>query len=208
MDQRKKGFKPPFIRNSSQAHQKGNPSQGDQKMTKSLGNRSLQQPIKCWECEGNYMYKYFPHQGDKMKTMHNIKQEETIEVGKSMPRIYVTLDNRQANYQSHMIEVEDNIDNQPIAILIYSRVIHSYIDPNIVENFKLNKCKHEKYWLVYLATRTKKRVNEIVKEFPINMNEINTKVDLKTIPLGSYDYLIGINWLEKKQVVLGFYMSQ
>jgi hypothetical protein len=96
MDQRKKGFKPPFIRNSSQSHQQGNPSQGDKKMTDSLGKRPRQQPIKCWGCEGDHMYKYFPHRGDKMKTMHSIKKEETIEdVGRSMPRIYAALDNRQ-----------------------------------------------------------------------------------------------------------------
>jgi hypothetical protein len=29
MDQRKKGFKTPFIRNSSQTNQQGKPSQGD-----------------------------------------------------------------------------------------------------------------------------------------------------------------------------------
>jgi hypothetical protein len=39
MDQRKKGFKPPFIRNRSQAYQQGKPSQGDHKMEDSLGKR-------------------------------------------------------------------------------------------------------------------------------------------------------------------------
>jgi hypothetical protein len=206
MDQRKKGFKPPFIRNRSQAYQQGKPSQGDQKMTDSLGKRPRQQPIKCWGCEGDHMYKYCPHRGDKMKTLHSIKQEETIEdVGKSMPRIYAALDNRQADYQSHMIEVEGKIDNHPIAILIDSGASHSYIDPNLVEIFKLKKCKHEKSWLVQLATGTKRRINELVKEFPINMNGTNTKEDLNIIPLGSYDCLIGMDWLENHRVVLDCY---
>jgi hypothetical protein len=202
MDQRKKGFKPPFIRNRSQAYQQGKPSQGDQKMTESLGKRPRQQPIKCWGCEGDHMYKYCPHRGDKMKTLHSIKQEETIEdMGKSMPRIYAALDNRQADYQSHMIEVEGKIDNHPIAILIDSGASHSYIDPNLVEIFKLKKCKHEKSWLVQLATGTKRRINELVKECPINMNGTNTKEYLNIIPLGSYDCLIGMDWLEKHHVL-------
>ena len=81
-------FKPPFIINRSQSYQQGSPYQGDQKMTESLGKRPRQKPIKCWGCEGDHMYKYFPHQGDKMRIVHSIKQEETIEdMGRSMIRI-------------------------------------------------------------------------------------------------------------------------
>jgi predicted aspartyl protease len=63
----------------------------------------------------------------------------------------------KVDYQSHMIEVEGKIDNQPIAILIDSGASHSYIDPKIVERFKLKRCKHEKSWLVQLATGTKRK---------------------------------------------------
>jgi hypothetical protein len=37
------------------------------------------------------------------------------------------------------------------------------------------------------------------------MNGRNTKVDVNIIPLGSYDFLIGIYWLEKHHVVLDCY---
>jgi hypothetical protein len=40
------------------------------------------------------------------------------DMGKSVPRIYVTLHNKQVDYQSCMIKVEGKIDNQPISILI------------------------------------------------------------------------------------------
>jgi hypothetical protein len=84
-----------------------------------------------------------------MRTVHNIKKEDMMEdMGKSMPRIYLALYNRQEYYQSHIIEVEGKIDNNPISILIDSGASHSYIDPNLVERIKLKKCKHEKYWLV------------------------------------------------------------
>jgi hypothetical protein len=90
------------------------------------------------------MYKYYPHRGDNMNTFHSIKREEILEdVGKNMPRIYASLDNRQEEYQYHMIEVEGNIDNHPIVILIDYGAIHSYIDPKLFEIFKLKKCKNE-----------------------------------------------------------------
>jgi hypothetical protein len=69
-----------------------------------------------------------------------------------MPRIYATLDNKHDEYQSPMIELEGKIDNQPIAILIDSGSIHSYINTNIVEIFHLQRSKHKKSWLVQLAT--------------------------------------------------------
>jgi hypothetical protein len=43
-----------------------------------------------------------------------------------------------------MIEVQGKIPNHPIANLIDSEAIHSYIAPNLVEMFHLKKSKHEK----------------------------------------------------------------
>jgi hypothetical protein len=106
-----------------------------------------------------------------------------------------------------MIEVEGMIDNHPITILIDSGASHSYIDSNLVERFKLKKRKHEKSCLVQLDTRIKRRINDLVKEFPINMNQTNTKEDLNIIILGYYDYLIGMDWLEMHHVILNCYKN-
>jgi hypothetical protein len=122
-----------------------------------------------------------------------------------MPRIYVALDNKQTKYQSPMIEVEGKINNQPITILIDSRAIHIYIKSNIIERFHLQRSKHKKSWLVQLAMGAKRKINELVKYCPIDMNGLNTKVDVNIIPLGSYDCLIVMDWLEKHHVVLDCY---
>jgi hypothetical protein len=58
------------------------------------------------------------------------------------------LDNKQEQYQSHMIEVEGMINNQLFTILIDSRASHSYVDPRVVESLQLLRRKHEKSWLV------------------------------------------------------------
>jgi hypothetical protein len=45
-----------------------------------------------------------PHKGERLRTAHNIHEVETIEdMGGRMPRIYATLDNKQAECQSLMI---------------------------------------------------------------------------------------------------------
>jgi hypothetical protein len=82
----------------SQAYQQGKPTQGEHKMIDSLGKRPRQHPIKCWRCEGDHLYKYCPHKGDRLRIVHNIQEVGTIDdVGMSMPRIYGTLDNRQVD---------------------------------------------------------------------------------------------------------------
>ena len=88
------------------------------------------------------MYKGFPHREDKMKIMKKIQEATTVEdMGRIIPRIYVSLEDCQEEHQSHMIELEGKIINQYVVILIDSREIHSYIDPKVVDIFHLMKIK-------------------------------------------------------------------
>jgi predicted aspartyl protease len=124
------------------------------------------------------------------------------DMGSRMPRIYAALDNKQVEFQSHMIEVEGMINNQPFTILIDSGASHSYIDPRVVESLHLSRSKHEKYWLVQLATGTKRKVTKLVKSCPVDMNGLSTKVELNILALGSYDCLIGMDWLDQHHAIL------
>jgi hypothetical protein len=101
--------------------------------------------MECWGCKGNHRYRDWPYRKDKVRIVHNVQQAETVEdMGSRMPRIYAALDNKQVEFQSHMIEVEGMINNQPFSILIDSGASHSYVDPRVVESLHL----HERSWLV------------------------------------------------------------
>ena len=67
------------------------------------------------------------------------------------------------------------------------------------------KVKHSKYQLVQLATGTKRNVSEVVEKCPLVMNGLITCVDLNVLLLGSYDVLIGMDWLEAHRVKLDYY---
>ena len=82
---------------------------------------------------------------------------------------------------------------------------HSYITPRVVENCDFKKVKHRKPWLVQLATGTKRKVSELVDKCPLVMNGLITCVDLNVLLLGSYDDLIGMDWLESHRVKLDCY---
>jgi hypothetical protein len=156
--------------------------------------RQRQTPIQCWGCKGNHIYKDCPHKNGKARAIHIDQQDEIVEdMGSRMLRIYATLDNKQVEFQLHMIEVEGMIDNRPFIILIDSGAIHSYVDPRVVESFHLSRSKHKKSWLVQLAIGTKRKVTELVKSCLVDMKGLSTKAELNILPLGSYDCLIGMD---------------
>jgi hypothetical protein len=126
-------------------------------------------------------------------------------MGRNVPRIYAALDKKQVEYQSHMIEVEGMINNQTIVILIKLGACHSYIDPKMVECLHFPRRKHGKSQLVQLAIGAKRKVNEMVKSCLIDMNGLNTRVDLNILPLGSYDCLIGMDWLDQHHSILEYH---
>jgi len=122
-----------------------------------------------------------------------------------MGRIYEALEDRQAEYQSNMIEVVGNIINHLVAIWIDLGSIHCYIDPKIVDILHLEKRNLGKSSLVQLATGTKGRINDTFKGFPININGVSTNVDMNIITLGSYDILIGMCWLDQHHVFIYYH---
>jgi hypothetical protein len=101
-----------------------------------------------------------------------------------------------------MIEVEGKIINQHVSILIDSKESHCYIDPEIVDRLHLEKSKLGKRSLVQLATGTKRRIHDMVRSCSMSLNDMNNSIDLNIIPLGSYDILVGMDWLDTHHAVL------
>lgn len=101
-----------------------------------------------------------------------------------------------------MVEVECMINNKPISIMIDPSESLSYVSPSVLESCKLHLNKFKKSWMVQLATRTKRKVVNYVKDYEILMNSFKTQVELNVLTLGSYDILINMDWLEKNRVVL------
>jgi hypothetical protein len=71
-----------------------------------------------------------------------------------------------------------------------------------MDRLHLDKSKLGKASLVQLAIGTKRRIHDMVRSCSISLNGVNTSIDLNIIPFGSYDILIGMDWLEKHHAVL------
>jgi hypothetical protein len=112
-----------------------------------------------------------------------------------VPRIYAVVENRQEDHQAFVVELEGIISKQPISILIDPGSNLSYVSPQVVEACALQRKKHAKAWLVQLATGTKRKVAEVIEACPFEMSGLHTQAALNILPLGSYDVLIGMDWL-------------
>ena len=139
------------------------------------------------------MHRNCPLENESERLAYKIQEVEIVgQVARVVPRIYAALEDRQADHQSTMVEFAGKIVEQFVSILTDPGSTHSYITPRVVDIFAFKKLKHRKYWLVQLATVTKRKVSEVVEKCPLVMSGLVTCVDLNVIPLGSYDVLIGI----------------
>ena len=81
--------------------------------------------------------------------MNAIQSEATVgDVARELPTISVPLENRQADHQATMVEIEGTLNGTPVSILIDPRASLSYISPIIVEKNKLSLQKFDNPWLV------------------------------------------------------------
>ena len=95
-----------------------------------------------------------------------------------------------------MVEVEGMLNHKPISILIDWGASLSYVSPSLVEKSKLPIEKFAKSWLFQLATEAKRKVIDFVKDCTLFMKQFETSIKLNVLPLGCYDVLIGMDWLE------------
>jgi hypothetical protein len=151
---------------SRSVYQQNFPSQSGNKpfQTAPIKTDNLKkEPLKCWGCGENNRLSEFTHRQLKNKGVYNIQGSTIInDVVRSMPRIYVALDNNQVNYQASVVELEGMIANHPISILIDPSSNLSYVSPQTISKCKLKPIRHVKPWLVQLSTGTKRKVVEAI----------------------------------------------
>eukprot|EP00253_Pinus_taeda_P016801 PITA_16801 len=154
-------------------------------------------PVQCWGCGGPHYVKNCP-QRKGVDQISQIHEASTVgDVARSIPRINAALEDRQAEYQPTMVEFEGKISNLSIAVLIDPGATLSYVSPKVVEHCKLSSERFKNPWLVQLATGAKRRVLAKINNCSFSIAGQPMTADLNVLPLGSYDILIGMDWLEK-----------
>lgn len=110
-----------------------------------------------WICGEENLRRDCPQHHDGRPNINSAQEVQSFgDVGQSIPRIYETMDNRQAEHQASIIEMDSKLCDQVISILIYLGSNYRYVSPNLVDMCGLNKELHSESWLVQLAIDTKK----------------------------------------------------
>jgi hypothetical protein len=126
-------------------------------------------------------------------------------VARSVLQIYAALDNNQADHQYSVVEIEGMVFNHLVSVLFDPGSNLIYIAPKTMDKCKLQPQKQTKPWLVQLATGTKRRVAEVIPAYQLMLGEFPTQATLNVLPLGSYDLLIGMEWLATHKAKLDCY---
>ena len=72
----------------------------------------------------------------------------------------------------------------------------------MMDNCELAKVMHAKPWSVQLAIGEKRKVTEFIVDCEVKIMDHVTRINLNVFPLGSYDMIIGMDWLAKYKVIL------
>jgi hypothetical protein len=157
--------------------------------TKRFGNNA-REPLKCWECGDPHIMRNCPCLIIvNITVVHNFQEASTVgDMGISLHWINATIDGRQADHQSSVVEIAGKIHDTRISILIDPGATLGYITPDVVE---LNKLK----------------IINFISDLEFSLYGQNIRTNVNILPLGSYDMIIGMDWLEKHKEALDCYTN-
>jgi hypothetical protein len=123
-------------------------------------------------------------------------------------QIHAAVNNRQAEHQSTVLEMSGTIADHTFSILIYPGATKSFIFGATLKIIKVKEVEQDEFSYVEMASGAKKKVGGKVMGCSLNLGDFFTKANLYITILGSYDVVIGMDWLESHEVILNCKMKQ
>jgi len=120
-------------------------------------------------------------------------------------RIHVVINNNQATHQSAVVESSGTINDINLKILFDTGATDSFIS-----SYALNKCglaarKQNNFRQVEMASGELQYVDLSVEECKVDLGICSTKLKFYVTALGTYDLVIGMDWLEAHQAWVNCY---
>jgi microsomal dipeptidase-like Zn-dependent dipeptidase len=94
------------------------------------------------------------------------------------------------------------ISDQHCSVLIDLGSIESFISSAALKIIKVKAVEQDKFRYVELASGAKHKVGGKVKDSNINLGDFVASVKHFVTTLGSYDIVIGMDWLESHDMIL------
>ena len=99
-----------------------------------------------------------------------------------------------------MLETLGTVTDQTLSILIDPGATESFISGAALR-IKVKAVEHDEFSFVEMASGAKQKVGGKVTGCALNLGEFVTSVNLYVTILGSYDAVIGMDWLESHEAI-------
>ena len=101
-----------------------------------------------------------------------------------------------------MLEMIGTIVDQTLSILIDPGATESFISSATLKRIKVKAVEQDEFSFVEMASGAKQKVRGKVTGCALNLGEFVTRANLYVMILGSYDIVIGMDWLESHDAIL------
>jgi hypothetical protein len=117
-------------------------------------------------------------------------------------QIHAVVNNLQEEHQSTVLEMTGTVTDQTLSILIDPSATKSFISGAALKRIKVKEVKQDEFIFVEMASGAKQKVGGKVTGCILNLGEFVIRANLYVTILGSYDVVIGMDWLESHEAIL------
>ena len=117
-------------------------------------------------------------------------------------QIYAAVNNHQAKHKSMVVESSYTLNHINVKILFDYGATDSFISPSALERSGLAAYEHDEFKQVEMASGEKQEVGPSVYNCIIDLGVCTTRFKVYVIALGTYDLIIGMEWLESHRAMV------
>jgi hypothetical protein len=101
-----------------------------------------------------------------------------------------------------MLETTGTITDDTLSVLIDPHATESFIYGSALKRIKVKAVDQNEFSFVEMALGAKQKVGGKVTGYALNLGEFFVRANLYITILGSYDVVIGMDWLESHEAIL------
>lgn len=158
--------------------------------------------IGCFTCGGDHFARECPNRSSRSRSYGNLLPTQQAMF---QQKIHATMDDHQAEYQVTPIETLGILFGLPIYVLIDTGATENFISPRLAKKLSRMVGYMATSWDVEYANQTREKVEQCLFDARIELPCFSIEVNLYVAHLGSYDVLLGMNWLWRHRAKVDFH---
>eukprot|EP00253_Pinus_taeda_P029424 PITA_29424 len=158
--------------------------------------------LNCWGCGGPHFQRNCPEASSDILQRTG---KEPISANRSNHRIHAVVNHDQAAHQSTVVESSGIINGVKLKILFETSATDSFISSYALNKFGLATRRQNDFHQVEMASGELQTVGLSVDQCKIDLGVYSTKLRVYVTALGTYDLIIGMDWLEAHQAWVDCY---